>query len=173
MRRARISERPVERRRPGAHTPAMPPDFPCILVTTDFSEQGNSAVSCAFRLAGTGQRVVLVHVLEDALPSPLYSHYYPTPSPEKRRLLEQQAQAELERLVPAEARGIAHEIRLGHGSPAAEICGLARESRAALIVISSHGRTGVKHLMLGSVAERVVHLAPCSVLVLHRAAHDG
>lgn len=149
----------------------MTPDFPCILVTTDLSELGNSAVPYAFRLAAAaGQRVVVLHVLEDTTPSPLYAHYYPTPSPEERRQMEQQARAELERLVPAEAHGIAREIRLGHGAPAAEICQLARECRADLIVISSHGRTGVKHLMLGSVAERVVHLAPCSVLVLRPAA---
>jgi nucleotide-binding universal stress UspA family protein len=84
--------------------------------------------------------------------------------------MEQHARAELERLVPPESRGIAHEIRLGHGSPAAEICRLARECQVALVVISSHGRIGVKHFLLGSVAERVVHLAPCSVLVLRPAA---
>jgi len=145
----------------------MTPQFPLVLVTTDFSTRGNSAIPMAFRLAASaGERVVLVHVLDDAIPSPLYAHYHPTPSPEERQKLEERAREELGRLVPAEWHSIPREIMLGYGSPAGEICRLAKERTASLIVISSHGRTGVKHFMVGSVAERVVHQAPCSVMVL-------
>jgi nucleotide-binding universal stress UspA family protein len=154
----------------------MAADFPCILVTTDFSELGNSAVPRAFRLAARlGQRLVLVHVLEDGTPNPLYAHYQRTLGPDERRQLERRAREELERLAPGESPGFALEIQLGQGSPAAEICRIACECQAALVVISSHGRTGVKHFMLGSVAERVVHQAPCSVLVLRpeRCAPPG
>ncbi|MEZ6094353.1 MAG: universal stress protein [Pirellulaceae bacterium] len=52
------------------------------------------------------------------------------------------------------------------GDPGSEITRFAKENDAGLIVISSHGRTGVSRLLLGSVAERVVRLAPCPVLVL-------
>jgi nucleotide-binding universal stress UspA family protein len=52
------------------------------------------------------------------------------------------------------------------GDPGTEIADLAKERDAGLIVISSHGRTGMNRLLLGSVAERVVRLAPCPVLVL-------
>lgn len=151
----------------------MTPDFPCILVTTDFSELGNTALPVAFRMAAQmGHKIVLAHVIEEAYPSPLYAHYYPTPSPDERERLRKAATAEFERLVPKDAQKIPREIQLGLGTPAAEICRIAKESKASLVVMSSHGRRGVKHLVLGSVAERVVRQAPCSVLVL-RAPEAG
>lgn len=143
-----------------------------ILVTTDFSDLGNAAVPVAFRLAeADGARVVLVHVIEGMTPSPLYAHYYPTPSPEQRRELEAEVRAKLEAAVPPSSRKRSSEIRVLHGEPAAEICRAAEEARANLVVISSHGRTGLKHFLLGSVAERVVRHSRCSVLVLREARH--
>ena len=56
------------------------------------------------------------------------------------------------------------------GNPAIDICRIAAERHADLIVTSTHGRTGLAHLFMGSVAERVVRHAPCSVLVV-RAQH--
>jgi nucleotide-binding universal stress UspA family protein len=56
------------------------------------------------------------------------------------------------------------------GNPAIDICRIAEERHADLIVTSTHGRTGLAHLFMGSVAERVVRHAPCSVLVV-RAQH--
>ena len=152
----------------------MASDFPCILVTTDFSELGNQAVPVAFRLAAqAGQKVVLVHVTEEVFPSPLYAHYYPTPSPDQRARLRADAGAELERLIPKEHARVPREIQLGAGTPAAEVCRIAKETHASLIVVSSHGRRGVKHFVLGSVAESVVRHAPCSVLVLRLAQATG
>jgi nucleotide-binding universal stress UspA family protein len=58
------------------------------------------------------------------------------------------------------------DLRVGIGDPGQVITHLATELQADLIVIPSHGRTGVKRLLLGSVAERVVRLAHCPVLVL-------
>ena len=58
-----------------------------------------------------------------------------------------------------------HSVRLIHGSPAVEICNAANEN-AGLIVISTHGRTGLGHILIGSVAEQVVRYAHCPVLVI-------
>jgi nucleotide-binding universal stress UspA family protein len=58
------------------------------------------------------------------------------------------------------------EVRIG--DPGAEIVKVATELKAGLIVMPSHGRTGLKHLLLGSVAERVVRTATCPVLVLRK-----
>jgi len=55
------------------------------------------------------------------------------------------------------------------GSPTSEIVGYARAENFDLIVIGTHGRTGIKHVLIGSVAERVVRLAPCPVLTVHVA----
>jgi nucleotide-binding universal stress UspA family protein len=58
------------------------------------------------------------------------------------------------------------------GSPTLEIVEMARSLPADLIVISTHGRTGLKHVVLGSVAEHVVRRAPCPVLVVREEEHE-
>jgi nucleotide-binding universal stress UspA family protein len=147
----------------------MTATFQRILVTTDLSELGNAALPVAFRLARSeGASVALVHVLEELVPNPLYAHYRPTPSPAERAKVEARARADLAALVPAGAEDV--ELRVAHGDAATEICDAAEELGAGLVVIASHGRTGLKRFLLGSVANRVVQHAPCSVLVLRRPA---
>jgi nucleotide-binding universal stress UspA family protein len=58
------------------------------------------------------------------------------------------------------------------GSPAQEIIAIAERVPADMIVISTHGRTGLKHALLGSVTERVVRHAPCPVLVVRESERD-
>jgi nucleotide-binding universal stress UspA family protein len=70
---------------------------------------------------------------------------------------------EVERTRQA-APGIPVEVRISSGVPFREICRTAEEKNCDLIVIATHGRTGISHLLLGSTAERVVQLAPCPVL---------
>ncbi len=145
--------------------------FRKILVTTDLSDLGNAAVPVACRVArADGASVTLLHVLEEGVPNPLYAHYRPTPSPEERDRAEARARAGLAALVPAGATDVAPEVRLVRGDPAGEICKAAEELGSELIVISSHGRTGLRRFLLGSVANRVVVAAPCSVLVLRGLA---
>jgi universal stress protein A len=69
------------------------------------------------------------------------------------------------REIPAEING---DTLVRHGLPGEEIVETARELPADLIVISTHGRTGLAHVVIGSVAEQVVRHAPCPVLVLRR-----
>jgi nucleotide-binding universal stress UspA family protein len=57
------------------------------------------------------------------------------------------------------------------GEPFRDICRLAEHEQADLIVMGSHGRTGLRHVLLGSVAERVLRHAPCPVLVVGKKAH--
>lgn len=61
---------------------------------------------------------------------------------------------------------VAHEVRIGH--PPTELLAAARDSQADLIVLGSHGRTGIARLLLGSVARAVLHHADCSVLIVRR-----
>jgi nucleotide-binding universal stress UspA family protein len=139
-----------------------------VLVPTDLSPLGNAAVPIAFGLARClGAKVVLAHVLEgEEPPNPLYAHSRPTPSPEQRRELEARARAELAALVPADRGSVPCEVEVRRGSVVEELCRLAAERDGPLIAIASHGRSGLGHLLLGSVAERVLRHAPCSVLVL-------
>lgn len=140
-----------------------------VLVSTDFSEVGDRAIEVAFRLAADyGARVTLVHVMERVdIPSPLYAHYHPIPTPEQHKQAEEAARAGLAERVPEAYRErVSHEIAIDQGAPADEILRRAEASGADLIVIASHGRRGVMRLVLGSVAQRVVSRAPCSVLLV-------
>jgi nucleotide-binding universal stress UspA family protein len=71
-----------------------------------------------------------------------------------------------ERVASATARGLAARGVLRTGAAAAEIAKTATEEDAGLIVVGTHGRTGLNRLVIGSVAERVVRIAPCPVLTI-------
>jgi universal stress protein A len=72
---------------------------------------------------------------------------------------------QLQDLVPSAFRG-AWQVEVAVGHPADTIDRVARERKADLIVMATHGRTGLQHVLLGSVAEKVVRLAPCPVLMV-------
>jgi universal stress protein A len=150
----------------------MQEDFKRILVTTDFSEAGDHAITHAFRIAADhGAEVLLLHVIETIItPNPLYAHYYPTDllTPEIRARAEADAeQALLERIPKAEAlAAVPHRVVVSQGMPAEEIIRTTQEQRADLVVISTHGRTGLKRFLLGSTAERVIRSVQCPVLVV-------
>jgi nucleotide-binding universal stress UspA family protein len=77
------------------------------------------------------------------------------------------AEARLNRAVPETAVSVSTEVRTGNA--AREILAAARESKTDLIVMGTRGRTGFAHIVMGSVAERVVRLALCPVLTLKAA----
>ena len=72
-------------------------------------------------------------------------------------------------LARVTAAGLAGEIAVVHGVPFQEILDTAKARQVDLIVMGTHGRTGLSHVLLGSVAEKVVRLAPCPVLVARQA----
>lgn len=150
----------------------MQENFARILVTTDFSEAGDHAIAHAFRLAADhGAEVLLLHVLETVIaPNPLYAHYYPTDllTPEVRARAETAAQEALLERVPKTGplAEVSHRVVVAHGMPAEEIIRNAHDERADLLVISTHGRTGLKRFLLGSTAERVIRHVQCPVLVV-------
>ncbi len=141
-----------------------------IVVATDFSPGGNLAAEQAFALCAGGDEVVLAHVIDVAPPpNPLYAHYAVAPVPSEEQLghMKQAATRALEALVPAGARsrGVAVGIEACVGQPAAALVELAARIGADLVVIGDSGRSALSRALLGSVAARLVHEAPCSVLV--------
>jgi nucleotide-binding universal stress UspA family protein len=141
--------------------------FRHILCATDFSDTAEAAWEAACELARVHQAdLVLLHVFADLPP---YS-YAEAPAPAVSRVWEEQRawveQTLEERAAAVEGRGLTVRAVLKTGAPATVIADTAAAEHADLIVIGTHGRTGLNRLLIGSVAERVVRIAPCPVLTV-------
>jgi universal stress protein A len=145
-------------------------DLKRILVGVDFSKHSENAVRYAVAFAeALGAELHLLHVV----PGPVaYTRMYVPP---EDWLVEERdaARRELERLPGVQAQAnvsVLREVR--SGSPLVEIVQYAREANIDLIVMGTHGRSGLAHLLLGSVAENVVRQAPCPVLTVRDPEHE-
>jgi nucleotide-binding universal stress UspA family protein len=132
-----------------------------VLVPFDFSEFSSRAIDTALDLVTDASHVYVIHVLP-VLGATELGVVWESVTDESRQ---EQVQKVLdEQFADDKYRGIHFEIAFG--DPGTEITEYAKKLAAELIVLPSHGRTGLKHLLLGSVAERVIRLAHCPVLVL-------
>ena len=143
-----------------------------ILVPVDFSDFSVKALKYAVRFAEQFRsELILVHVVKPV--------HYPesiiippameTANQERLKLARTAVTEFAKRQVPA---GVESTSLARLGQPFAELTAAARECEADLIVIATHGHTGLKHLFLGSTAERVVRLAPCPVLTVRAHEHE-
>ena len=141
-----------------------------IVVGVDFSEQGELALEAARVLASeAGATLHLVNAVE----TPLILNPYTTTLPaDFVGGIREAAREQLESLA-GRLKGVPVETHL-RGVPAAEaIRTLAEEIEADLVVVGTHGRQGLRRFFLGSVAERVARLSPCSVLTVRPGGADG
>lgn len=142
-----------------------------ILIPVDFSECSRKALRYAIPLARQfGARLILLHVVQ-------MNYAYGESMALDYSLLERQlidagaeqlarvARNEIEEAIPS-------ETLVRNGGAAREIVAAARELECDLIIISTHGHTGLKHVFLGSTTERVVRHAPCPVLVVREREHE-
>jgi universal stress protein A len=144
-----------------------------ILVPVDFSEPSHAALNCAAELAQSFDATIdVLHVCE--VPAFLPARGIALEGAADLSLLElvkKNSEHALEQFVAeASKRGVRiHEARSELGTPSHTIVDLAAEGGYDLIVIGTHGRTGLSHALIGSVAERVVRHARCPVLSLRSA----
>ena len=146
-----------------------------ILVATDFGEAAHAALTYGRALARTfGATLHVVYVAEDIYLKTLGAGAYVAVAPGLQRDLEEAARRQLDELLidsdgsePPTTRAI-----LTSNSPATAIVDYAKEKGIDLIVMGTHGRGPVAHLVMGSVAERVVRLAPCPVLTVRHPEHE-
>ena len=139
-----------------------------ILVPTDFSDYSRAALEYGGEFAERfGAELHLVHVLQDLVglvPEPGLA--FPPPG-DYMLELQRSAEQALAGLPGAAApEGVKVERVVRHGPPFLEIIRYAREAEIDLIVMGTHGRSGLAHMLLGSVAEKVVRKAPCPVLTV-------
>jgi nucleotide-binding universal stress UspA family protein len=149
--------------------------FRRILHASDFSTASRPAFRRALDLARANRaRLTLVHVYSTVIPVystviPLMGEGYATAQVYDKWLagVRADAQRRLGRLVAqAKGRGVRAKGLVLGGIPHERIVRAARSTRADLIVLGTHGRTGLGRMFLGSVAARVVTLAPCPVLTV-------
>jgi nucleotide-binding universal stress UspA family protein len=139
-----------------------PTSWKTILVPTDFSEASEPAIAAAAEMnRQSGCQIILLHVTEEASKGLRVQTY------ELHQQMKQEAGQKLTQVL-REAFGEAVTARciVAEGAPAEAICDTARAEGVDVIIIPTHGRTGLKKVLLGSVAEKVVRLASCSVLVV-------
>ena len=146
-----------------------------ILLPTDFSECGNYALSYAASLARTfNASIICVNVIEPIVPTVGYSGMAePLPIADIADQLEDSAERELPKLAECdECEGLNVEELVVHGEAASEIVRVGKDRDVDLIVIASHGRTGLGRILFGSTAEAVVRHATCPVLVVKPPPHE-
>jgi len=159
---------------PGQNKTALP-ELRQVLLPTDFSGCANYALPYATAIArATGATIVCLHVVEPVVPAVGYTGLAePMPIADISEQLEDSAERELPRLTDREeCAGLNVEEIIVHGDAAAEIVRVAAEREVDLIVISSHGRTGLGRIIFGSTAEAVVRHARCPVLVVKPAEQE-
>jgi universal stress protein A len=145
--------------------------FSRILVPTDFSPPSDAALEYARILATKfGSTLRILHVIDDPSDSsPFVSDGFAPSTEEIRGLLIDQARKRLDHLMTLVSRYNAHADAV-FGTPATAIIDYATATGTSLIVMGTHGRTGLAHLLMGSVAEQVVRTAPCPVLTVRQVA---
>jgi len=145
-----------------------------LLVPTDFSEDSEQAARYAVELAKRFQAEIhCIHVVD--IPADLLStsaYYMTGPSESFLDQIREESKKNLEAFAKKNLEGAPMRTAFLEGSPFVEIIRYARNQEIDLVVIATHGRTGLRHVLFGSVAEKVVRKAPCPVLVVKREEHD-
>ena len=143
-----------------------------VVVATDFSKPGDHARDVGVSLAKElGAEVHLVHAFD--IPLALVTPYEVAVPDGLIREAREAARKKLDRaLDEVRAKGVKATGHLAEVPAAPAIADLAKELKADLVVIGTHGRTGLRHVLLGSVAERTLRLAPCAVLAVKPADHQ-
>ena len=138
-----------------------------ILCPTDFSEPSEAAWTFALSLGEQyGAEVVLLHVVADPVRSPVAYELGYTPERVLKAVTDEAERLLADTAAKAADRKVKVLPRLRRGVEFREINAAATEEGADLIVMGTHGHTGLAHLLIGSVAEKVVRTAPCPVLTV-------
>jgi nucleotide-binding universal stress UspA family protein len=143
-----------------------------ILVPVDFSDCSDAAVKYGYALAEAfGASVHLLNVVQDPYTLPWAAEGFAAPIGDLLADWNAQARRRLAEMVPTTSRA-STVVTTCVGSPHPEIVRYAGEQRIDLIVLGTHGRGPLGHMLLGSVAERVVRTAPCPVLTVRHPQRE-
>ncbi len=150
-----------------------------ILVPVDLSDRSDPVLGVAARLARcTGASLLVLHVVHEVVGETEYPRRHNGRGPLVS--LDKIARALMEEMMERVARDhpdlerVAHvRTRIVYGVPGTRICEVARQENASMIIMGSHGRTGLAHLLLGSVAEQVLRRSPSLVTIVKDSAQEA
>ena len=145
----------------------MEPDIKKVLVPIDFSDYSKSALKYAVNFCKQfNAEIILIYVIEPIIYPPDFSMGQ-IAIPSVNAEWDERAKQELEKLASSDVtKGARVKTLIKTGKPFIEIIETAGELDVDLIIIATHGHTGVEHILFGSTAEKVVRKAPCPVLTL-------
>jgi nucleotide-binding universal stress UspA family protein len=144
-----------------------------VLVATDFSETSASALNYGREFARTfGATLHVLHIVENALmwagPEAAGIDFV-----QVQAELEAEARKKMDRIVTAEDRAQLNAVTaVRTGSPALDVAAYAKAEGIDIILVGTHGRGMIGHLLMGNVAEKLVRIAPCPVLTVHHPEHE-
>lgn len=145
-----------------------------ILVPTDFSDNSKAALEYAVGLAEKfGADIYLMHVIANDTAVAMGSDGFFSVSNDIMQELRDSVERQLEETAKSIAGSVGNVVQeVREGAPFAEIVKYAKAEDIDLIVLGTHGRTGISHLLIGSVAEKVVRKARCPVLTIPLPGHE-
>lgn len=146
-----------------------------ILVATDFGAAADAALAYGRELARAfGAQIDVLHVADNVLTRGFGADGYVAAYADLQRDIEEAALGQLDALLSREDRTDlrARTILRTSNSPAYAITEYARDEKIDLVIMGTHGRRPLAHLLMGSVAERVVRTAPCPVLTVRHPEHE-
>jgi nucleotide-binding universal stress UspA family protein len=148
-------------------------DLHRILVPTDFSKPSQSALKYAAAFAEKfASEIYLLHVVQDLslfLPDAVSGAPPYLPPADQMITVVRES---LDKLAGEQFRGVSVKCLVREGAPFYEILTCARENDVDLIIMGTHGRGIIAHMLMGSVAEKVVRKAPCPVLTVRDPEHE-
>lgn len=150
------------------------PTLSRILVPTDFSVSSDAALEYGKMLAERfGAALHVLHVIEEPAIAGGYDIYV-MELPRMREAAQREAEARLDQLLTTtERERLQASTEIADGYAPRTIVDVGRRRGVDLIVMGTHGRSGLAHLLLGSVAEKVIRMAPCPVLTVRTIEHDA
>lgn len=146
-----------------------------VVVATDFGDAAEAALAYGREFARTfGARLVLLHVVDNVLTRPYAAEGYVAAYPQLQQEIETAARKQLDALITEDNRRTlaANAVILKSNNPAAAIVDYARDANVDIVIMGTHGRGAVAHMLMGSVAERVVRTAPCPVLTVRHPERE-
>lgn len=143
-----------------------------ILVPVDFSDNSKKALRYAIPLAAQFKAAItVIYVVEPAVfPSDFGFGQMSFPDVEKE--MYEKAEQELKQLIEDLKSNVPLDAEVKSGIPFVEVTSYADQENINLIVLATHGRTGVEHILFGSTAEKIIRKAPCPVLVVRAEEHE-